>query len=257
MTMEIGHQVAEGQARRKSCRGILKLLVLLALVGGLVIAAIFLPVKDYFLTALEWTRQLGPWGPVAVAAFYVVACVLFLPGSLLTLGAGFLFGVVSGTITVSVGSVLGACAAFLVGRTVARDWIAARISGNAKFAAIDEAVGRQGFKIVLLTRLSPVFPFNMLNYGYGLTKVRFRTYALASWIGMIPGTIMYVYIGSTFGSLAEVAAGGKQKTLAEWIFLGVGLAITVLVTMFVTRVARRALKQAVGTGQETGQTAGA
>jgi uncharacterized membrane protein YdjX (TVP38/TMEM64 family) len=116
---------------------------------------------------------------------------------------------------------------------------------NEKFAAIDQAVGRQGFKIVFLTRLSPIFPFNMLNYAFGLTKVSFGKYALASWIGMLPGTIMYVYFGATLRSLADAATGNVETGTAGKIFFWFGLAATIVVTVFVTRLARRALKQAV------------
>jgi len=165
-------------------------LMLIFLVLALIMRA--LPIKAWFIAALQWTEGLGVWGPLFVGLFYVLACVLFIPGSVLTLGAGFLFKAVLGTITVSLGATAGACAAFLVGRTVARQWISRKIKGNRKFAAIDEAVGQEGFKIVLLTRLSPLFPFNLLNYAFGLTQVPLWKYALASWIGMLPGTVMYV-----------------------------------------------------------------
>jgi uncharacterized membrane protein YdjX (TVP38/TMEM64 family) len=140
---------------------------------------------------------------------------------------------------------LGATCAFLVGRYVARNWVARRIGGSAKFKAVDEAVGREGWKIVLLTRLSPVFPFNLLNYSYGLTKVSLRHYFFASWLGMIPGTGMYVYIGSLAGDLAALGAGGHTRTTAEWVLYGVGFLATVVVTLFVTRVARKALAERV------------
>lgn len=223
----------------------LKLVAVAVVVAALVVAVIVLPVKDWLVDALEWTQGLGVWGPVFVAGFYVVACVLFLPGSVLTLGAGFLFKVVRGTVTVSIGSTLGACAAFIVGRTVARRWIAQKVAANEKFAAIDDAVGRQGFKIVLLTRLSPVFPFNLLNYAFGLTKVSFWKYALASWMGMIPGTVMYVYFGAGLRSLADVAAGKVESGTAGQIFFWFGMAATIAVTVFVTRLARKAIKQEV------------
>lgn len=198
--------------------------------------------------ALTWVDGLGAVGAIAFALLYVVATVAFLPGSLLTLGAGVLFGVVWGSVVVFCGATLGAALAFLVGRYLARDWVADRfIRGNKRFAAIDRAVGREGFKIVLLTRLSPVFPFNALNYIYGLTGVGFKDYLLAS-VGMIPGTIMYVYIGSLFGNLADLFAGveGRAKTPAEYALYGFGLVVTVAVTVYVTRIARRALDEAVG-----------
>jgi len=171
--------------------------------------------------------------------------VLFVPGSILTLGAGFLFGVVYGTIAVSIGSVLGATASFLIGRTLLRGAMEKRIAAYPRFQAIDRAVGEQGFKIVLLTRLSPVFPFNLLNYAFGLTKVRLWQYVLASLIGMIPGTLMYVYLGSALKSLAEVAAGTPKGGTPQTVFFVVGLVMTIVATVVITRVARRALNEAV------------
>ena len=232
-----------------------KAIVWAIIIVALITGTILLPVKDWLIRALEWTGGLGIWGPVFVAAFYIVACVLLLPGSILTLGAGFLFKVIVGTITVSIGSTLGACAAFLVGRTIARNWIAGKVARNEKFAAIDEAVAQQGFKIVLLTRLSPVFPFNMLNYAFGLTKISFWKYALGSWIGMLPGTVMYVYFGAGLRSLADVAAGEVEKGAAGKLFFWLGLIATIVVTVFVTRVARNALRHTVPhTTAETTET---
>ncbi len=231
--------------------------VLVAVVAGLVAAGKFLPLKEYLLSLLAWTQSLGFWGPVVVVLLYIVACVLFLPGSILTIGAGFLFKLALGTATVSIGATLGACAAFWVGRTVARGWVAKRIGGNAKFAAIDEAVGREGFKIVLLTRLSPVFPFNLLNYAFGLTRVRFRSYALASWIGMLPGTVVYVYIGSAARSLADAAVGGGPKSPAQRVLFWGGLVIAVAVGVLIVRIARKALRQAAGGEPPGGKPAAA
>jgi len=222
------------------------------LVAGIVAGLTLLPVKDYVAQFLEQIESVGPWGPVLLAGAYAVACVLFVPGSILTLGAGFLFGVVYGTIAVSVGSVLGATAAFLVGRTLLRGSIEKRITAYPRFQAIDRAVGEQGFKIVLLTRLSPIFPFNLLNYALGLTKVRLWPYVLASWIGMLPGTIMYVYLGSALKSLADVAAGSPKGGTPQTVFFVVGLVMTVVATVVITRVARRALNEAVARASHTG-----
>jgi uncharacterized membrane protein YdjX (TVP38/TMEM64 family) len=222
------------------------------LLVGVITGAVFFPLKEWLVKALEWTQGLGVWGPVFVAAFYIIACILFLPGSVLTLGAGFLFKVITGTITVSIGSTLGACAAFWVGRTFARAWISHKVEANEKFAAIDKAVGQQGFKIVLLTRLSPIFPFNLLNYAFGLTRVSFWKYALASWIGMIPGTIMYVYFGAGLRSLTDIAAGKVETGRAGQVFFWLGMGATIVVTVYVTRIARKAIKEAVGNAP-TGQ----
>ncbi len=197
--------------------------------------------NEFLSNALNWVDQLGPTGPAIFILIYVVACVFFIPGSALTLGAGAIFGVVKGSVFVSVGSTLGATAAFLVGRYIARDWVARKIAKNEKFTAIDQAVGGEGWKIVGLTRLSPVFPFSLLNYAYGLTNVSLRDYVLASWIGMMPGTVMYVYLGS----LARLGVEAQSATRAQTALKIVGLLATVAVTVYVTRIARRALAQRI------------
>ncbi len=194
-------------------------------------------VRGLLGNALATVERLGPWGPVVFVVIYILACVLLIPGSVLTLGAGAMFGVVWGSVYVSLASTLGATAAFLVGRYLARRWVARKIAGNAAFAAIDRAVAEEGWKIVGLTRLSPVFPFTLLNYAFGVTQVKLRDYMLASWIGMMPGTVMYVYLGS----LARAGAGGQQKSPAEWVLYGLGLLATVAVTVLITRIARQAL----------------
>jgi pyruvate/2-oxoglutarate dehydrogenase complex dihydrolipoamide dehydrogenase (E3) component/uncharacterized membrane protein YdjX (TVP38/TMEM64 family) len=188
-------------------------------------------------------------GQDTLSGLYVVATVLFIPGSVLTLGAGAVFGVALGSIYVSISATLGATAAFLVGRYLARDAIGRKIEKHEKFGTIDRAVADEGWKIVLLTRLSPVFPFTLLNYAFGLTRVKFSHYVLASWLGMIPGTVMYVYLGS----LVNVGADQRQRTTSEWVLYGVGLLATVAVTVFVTRLARRALAKKIDSNAKTEQ----
>jgi uncharacterized membrane protein YdjX (TVP38/TMEM64 family) len=189
----------------------------------------------------EWVKGLGVWGPVAFIAGYVVAAVLFIPGSLLTLAGGAIFGLTKGVMIVFLAAVLGSSAAFLVSRYVARSSIERRLAGNARFSAIDRAVGAQGRKIVFLLRLSPVFPFSLLNYGLGLTNVRFVDYVTAS-IGMLPGTLLYVYYGKVIGDVAALAGGmAREKGPADYAILILGLIATIVVTTIVTRIARRAL----------------
>ena len=213
-----------------------KKLLLAAVVAAVVVTVFTVDIRALLREALAGLESLGAWGPVIFVLLYIVAAVLFVPGSALTLGAGALFGVGLGSVLVSAGATLGATAAFLVGRYLARDWVAKKIEGNAAFAALDRAVAADGWKIVGLTRLSPAFPFTLLNYAFGFTRVSLRDYVLASWIGMMPGTMMYVYLGS----LAR-AAGERSRTPDEWALYGVGLAATIVVTVFVTRLARAAL----------------
>jgi pyruvate/2-oxoglutarate dehydrogenase complex dihydrolipoamide dehydrogenase (E3) component/uncharacterized membrane protein YdjX (TVP38/TMEM64 family) len=220
--------------------------IILIVIVAIVLAAslLILPVKHYLIASLEWTQGFGIWAPLFVAGFYILAAVLFLPGSVITLGAGFLFGVPTGLLTVLIGANLGAWAAFLVGRTIARKWVEKKVAGNPKFAAVDEALGREGFKVVLVLRLSPVFPFDLLNYALGITRVSFANYAVASVIGMLPGTLMYVYFGSAARSLTDVATGTVEGGFAGQVFFWVGLAATIAVAFFVTGIARKSLKEA-------------
>lgn len=182
---------------------------------------------------------------LAFIGAYILATVLLIPGAILTLGAGAIFGVVWGSIYVFIGATIGATAAFLIGRYFARQWVSKRIETNLKFSAIDEAVAQEGLKIVLLTRLSPIFPFTLLNYTFGITQVSLKDYLLGH-LGMLPGTILYVYIGSLAGNLARLGSASQISQTAEtaqWVLRIVGLVATVAVTVSVTQIARKALNQ--------------
>ena len=194
---------------------------------------------------LLWIETLGSIGAITFISIYIVSTVAFLPAFILTLGAGVLFGVWLGSIYVFIGATLGSITAFLVGRYLARDWVAKKIAGNDKFAAIDRAVSKEGLKIVLLTRLSPAFPFNLLNYAFGVTGVSVRDYVIGS-IGMIPGTIMFVYIGSLAGNLALIGTATQPTNpTLQWTIRIIGLIATVAVTVYVTRLAKQALAESV------------
>jgi uncharacterized membrane protein YdjX (TVP38/TMEM64 family) len=213
----------------------------------LVLVVTLLPVGEWMRGLVEWIRDAGAIGAVVYAATYIAATVLLLPGSILTLGAGFAYGPLVGTLLVSPVSVTAATIAFLLGRTVARGWIAERVQRDPRFAAVDAAIKREGLKIVLLLRLSPVIPFNVLNYALGLTRVRLRDYVLGSFVGMLPGTFLYVYLGSLVTTAASLGSGGASAGTAQHAIYWGGLAATVLVTLFVTRLARRALGAALET----------
>lgn len=235
------------EARSSGRRGVLRWVLVVVVAIAAVVLARSTGLGDVVATSLQaflrWVPTLGPWGPVAFIAGYVLATVAFVPGSVLTLAAGAIFGLSAGTIYVFCAASLGACAAFALARTVARGAIERRLAGNPRFAVIDRAIAAEGRKIAFLLRLSPVFPFSLLNYALGLTRVRFVDYLLAC-LGMLPGTVLYVYLGSLAGDAAGRTAGG-QSTL-EWIFKAAGLVVTVVVTLVITRTARRALKEATG-----------
>lgn len=201
-------------------------------------------VAGYVPEFTEWVHALGPRGPMVFIIGFIVASVAFVPGSILTLAGGALFGIVKGTIYVFIGATLGAIAAFLVSRHLARGFLVRRFAHNARFQAIETATHHEGFKIVLLLRLSPAVPFNALNYALGLTKVRFSHYALAC-IGMLPVIFAWVYYGRLIGDVASVVSGKHHHGTGYWTLLVAGLLLTIIMTAFITRAARRALRATV------------
>ena len=183
---------------------------------------------------LAWIESLGAWGPFAFVLGYAAAVVAFVPGSVLTLASGAIFGLVKGTLYVFAAATLGANLSFLIARYLARDWVSKHVANDARFAAIDRAVGHAGLKIVFLLRLAPTFPFNVLNYGLGLTQVKFTDHLIAS-IGMLPGTLLYVYLGSLGG---DVLSGGINPAKIALFAVTAGLVVLAV------RTARRALADA-------------
>lgn len=231
------------QAPVAARRGAYRLLLFAAVLGLLFAALKFLPLGDYVVRFLEYVQSLGAWGPLVLAVVYVVATVLMVPGTILTLGAGFVFGVLVGTIAVSAGSVLGAVAALLVGRWVAKPLIERKAEQYPRFAAVSRAVEQSGFQIVLLTRLSPVFPFNALNYLFSVTGVSLRDYTLGSFLGMLPGTIMYVYFGASVKNIAQIARGEFEGGALQKTLFVSGLLATAAATVYITKKARAAMRK--------------
>jgi len=195
---------------------------------------------------LNYVSGLDPvLAPVAFISLYVLATVLVIPGSIITLSAGVLFGAWWGSIYVSLASVIGASLAFLIGRYIARDFVSKKIESHPKFKSVDRAISREGAKIVFMLRLSPLFPFNILNYGLGITNIPFWKYVGASWLGMLPGTVLYVYIGSLFKNLADLAGGARDKTTVEWALYALGLLATIVVTIYITKIAKKAITETI------------
>ncbi len=220
-----------------------KIAVAALIVVALVVVLVTLPIADWSSRAVEWIRDAGAIGVVAYAVLYVGAAIALLPGSVLTLGAGFAYGAFWGTLLVSPVSTLAATCAFVVSRTFGRSWVERKVAGDPRFARLNRAVERRGLRLVILLRLSPILPFNILNYALGLTSIRTRDYVLGSLIGMLPGTILYVYLGSLVTSASQLASGtlpdaGPAQTAVYWG----GLVASIVAAVVVTRMARRALR---------------
>lgn len=222
-----------------------KLVLALLLITAIAVAATQFDIAAQLSSFLDNVASYGLPGMLLFIALYIAATIGFVPASILTLGAGAVYGFWQGFALVSIASTSGAIAAFLTGRYIARDWVNSKIQQNQKFSAIDAAVGTQGWKIVLLTRLSPVFPFNLLNYAFGLTQVKFSHYGFFSWLGMLPGTALYVYLGAVAGDITQALGGDSERNLSQWLLLGLGLAATIAVTIIITRIASKAMREAV------------
>lgn len=221
----------------------------LIMVIGIIVFAIgyYVNIPEQLSIVMEWLNQLGWLGIVFYFFLYLIGSILVVPSWILSVSGGFVFGLFRGAIIVPFAATLGAAGAFIVGRYIGRDWIRKLVSRHPKFKAIDEAVKEEGWLIVGLIRLSPIFPYNIQNYVFGLTGIKFKHFVIASWIGMIPLTLLYVYFGSIAGSIAALGTDAfyESRTNLQWYLYGFGFIITVVVTVYITRVARRALKKRI------------
>ncbi|XP_057474314.1 uncharacterized protein LOC130762602 [Actinidia eriantha] len=218
----------------------------LLLIAAIAFAFITLPVEKILKDFLLWVKQdLGPWGPLVLAVAYIPLTVLAVPASVLTLGGGYLFGLPVGFIADSIGATIGATAAFLLGRTIGRSYVISKLKNYPKFQAVAIAIQRSGFKIVLLLRLVPLLPFNMLNYLLSVTPVRLGEYMLASWVGMMPITFALVYVGTTLKDLSDVTHGWDEVSKTRWVLIAAGFVISVILMVYTTKVAKASLDKAL------------
>ncbi|HUQ70686.1 MAG TPA: TVP38/TMEM64 family protein [Planctomycetaceae bacterium] len=221
-------------------------LSLVVFVAGAIIAWNRREEIEAFLGPLfESVNALGPWAPVVLALMYIPACLCFIPNTFLSPGVGFLLGPVWGLVTAIIGLVMGHTATFFVSRKLGRAWFYRRAAGNQRFRAVELACEREGFKIVTLTRLTPVFPSNVMSYFFGVTSLSVREFALGTAIGMLPRTIVYTTVGAAAKSFVD--ASGEDfldQPLMQWA-TGIGIAVTIVVLAVIARIARRALNDAI------------
>jgi uncharacterized membrane protein YdjX (TVP38/TMEM64 family) len=218
-------------------------LLAMLIAGGALLLAQPLPVQPWLRSFLEWIGRLGPWAPVFLIALDAAVCLLCLPGSAVTLVAGFLWGTVAGSVVASLGATLGAAAAFLISRLLLRGWIERRLAGHSAMIAIDRAIGSEGFRVVLLVRLCSLLPYDLMSYALGLTKVSFGRYLSGTWLGRLPEILLWAYIGSTAKNLADVFAGKVQAGAGGRILLlGMGIAAMIAAMLMVARIASKALR---------------
>jgi len=218
-----------------------KWILVLLIVIALSILAKMLPIRVWIASLIDWVQLRGSVGVVVFIIAYALATVLFLPGWIFTVSAGLVYGIVRGTAIALTGATIGATLAFLVARYVLRENVEQFAKKNPRFKAIDDAIGANGWKIIGLLRLSPLIPFNVRNYFYGITSVSLGAYVAISAIGMLPGTLLYAYLGAI--GKAGVASGASPHSRWQYVFLGIGLVATIAVTILVSRIAKNALKK--------------
>jgi len=209
--------------------------------AALVIAGRFLPLAHWTIQLVALIRESGALGVLLFVAVYAVSTVALLPGSVLTMLAGFVYGPVYGLLVVVPAALLGATSAFLLGRTVLRGWVRRRMAQSPRTRALDKAIGRDAFTLVLLLRLSPLVPFNVLNYALSLSSISLGRYVLATLIGEIPGGWLYVYLGSLVTTAAQLSSGSAPQTPLRTFFYAAGFIATIAAVLVSGRIARRAL----------------
>ncbi|XP_042030500.1 TVP38/TMEM64 family membrane protein slr0305-like [Salvia splendens] len=229
----------------------LRFFSLLLLLSAIVIACFTLPVEKMLRDFLVWVEEdLGPWGPLVLAVAYIPLTILAVPASILTLGGGYLFGLPVGFVADSIGATIGAGAAFLLGRTLGRSFVMAKLKDYPQFRAVEISIRRSGFKIVLLLRLVPLLPFSMLNYLLSVTSVSLVPYLMASWLGMMPITLALVYVGTTLKDISDVTHGWSGFSKTRWAFIALSLVVSVMLMVIVTRVAKAALEKALAENED-------
>ena len=196
--------------------------------------------QDLFQHALAFFEALGGFGPALFIPICVLATLLFMSSSALAFVAGALFDVPLGFTLVSIAFIISAGGTFLAGRALSQKWMLKKIALDPRTKALDDAVTKEGWKMVALLRQTALLPFVVMNYVLGLSKIPFKDYFLASWLGMIPGHLLYVYLGSVAGDLA-LDGQPRQRTVMEWVFVGLGAAVTIGLSIRATILVRRAL----------------
>lgn len=202
------------------------------------------PLDEWLLGVLIWVKGLGFWGPFIFVLLYIPSCVLMFPDILPNTAAGAIWGIFIGAAAVSFGRLLGSTVTFLLARRFSQHWQEQRMAKDPKFAAVAKAIEQQGFRIVLLLRLCPLFPVIMLNYGLGMTQVTLRSYMAGTLLGMIPRTLFVAYAGSGVRSLMDLSSGKALENAGNPLLYWGGLVISLIIVVFLANKARTLINEA-------------
>jgi len=234
-----------------------RLIIFLLLLAALVVAAWLLPVERLMTELQAWADQNRRWSMLAMTAVLVIGILVMFPSSLLMMLSGFLFGVFKGFLVVWIATFFASTAAFLIARKLARPLVERHIARKMSFQAIDRAIRRKGFFVVLLTRLIMVLPFPALNYSHGLTDVRLRDYVLGTMIGMVPGILLFVYLGTLASDVADIVNGRVTLEGGEWVAVIAAVVAVLVVAAAIVVVARKALRDELARAADAQQAPGA
>ena len=226
-------------------------IIVVVIVIVLAVSARGLPVADWLVGLESWARQYPLAGAVVYVLLTILATVALLPGWVSMMLAGLIFGLTMGLAYAMLGITAGAAAAFLVGRTLARKWVERRISGNVHLLALDDALDEQAFTIVALTRIALIFPFNLLNYAYGVTRVNIGVYSAGTAVGMLPIVGIYVYLGTLAGDMSQILSEGAKIGTDAWWVLAIAMVAIVTVVLTVRRALGRALQRRMRESEDT------
>ena len=227
----------------------------LILIGALfLIASRFFPIADWIALVQQKVMHLGAWSAIWYPLLYACCNVLLLPGGLLSIGGGFFFGLWWGFFIILVGNVMGAAIAFYLSRWIGRSWLRGKLRRNATLVALEPAVEREGWKIILLSQLHPLFPTSLLNYLYGLTNIRFRTCILWVAIGQAPGLFLYAYVGTLSQLGLNLLRGKSHPRMIEYWVWGGGFLISVVILMLLGRISLRVMQEAESKANQEKET---
>lgn len=224
-------------------------------IGLIFLLSHFFPVVDVIATAQKRVVGLGPWGWICYPLLFALCNVLLLPGGILSVGSGFFFGLWWGFIIVFLGNGIGAAISFALSRWIGQRWFMRKLSWNSTLAVLEPAVEREGWKIILLTQLHPLFPTSLLNYLYGLTRIPFHTYMVWVSIGRAPGLFLYVYLGTLGQFGVNLMRGKSHPRIFEYWTWGGAFVVSALLLLLVSRLASQAIQDAGRMRRDLGSTA--
>lgn len=216
-----------------------KTILRLTLLAMILTAAYFLNRSGFLQKTLGWIEGRGAWGPAIFVLVYTLSCIFFVPSFIFTFSGGVLFGIGKGLLLSLAGTGAGSLAAFLIGRYLAREPVEKMIARNPEFQKLAAALRKKGWKVILLARFSPLFPFLIGNYAFGLTPIRASHYLIASVLGTIPSALVYTYLGFITGGFASFAREGRTRTGSEWLLLIFGLAATLGLAWYLRKFAEK------------------